>query len=176
MRQPRKNNSKKTCAKAKPQTVPKTRHGYCKKPHPSYGTSKLEEDFARDFLDKLNLEYTYQFEAKDIGRFFDFYVQGVLIEIDGDYYHSNPLLYEDKDLNRMQRKNKKVDEYKNTWALTHGFPILRIWENDIRHNPSKVMKLLEETFYKAGEKQKIYRKDVNVTPRKNKTTNKFNKK
>lgn len=137
-----------------------------KKKHPAYGTSKLEEDFARDFLDKLGLEYTYQFEAKDIGRFFDYYVQGVLIEIDGDYYHSNPLLYEEKDLNKMQRRNKRVDDYKNMWALTHGFPILRIWENDIRHNPSKVMKLLEETFYKNGEKQVIRRKDVNTSPRK----------
>ena len=41
--------------------------------HPKFGTSKLEEDFAKDFLDKLKVRYVYQFEAKDIGRFYDFY-------------------------------------------------------------------------------------------------------
>lgn len=56
--------------------------------HPQYGTSKLEEDFARDFLDKLGVKYVYQFEAKDIKRFFDFYIkeENLLIEVDGDYW------------------------------------------------------------------------------------------
>jgi very-short-patch-repair endonuclease len=53
-----------------------------------YGTSKLEEDFARDFLDKLELRYVYQFEAKEIGRWYDFYLTDyrILIEIDGGYW------------------------------------------------------------------------------------------
>lgn len=125
------------------------------KTHPKYGTSKLEEDFARDFLDKLGLEYEYQFEAKGIGRFFDYRIGQTLIEIDGDYFHSNPLIYEEKDLNRMQKRNKKIDEYKNTWALTHGFPIIRIWETDIRKHPDKVMKILVEHFMVNDEQKKI---------------------
>ena len=39
-----------------------------------YGTSKLERDFAKEFLDKNNIVYIYQYEAKEIGRFFDFAV------------------------------------------------------------------------------------------------------
>lgn len=56
--------------------------------HPLFGTSKLEEDFARDFLDKIGLEYIYQFEAKDIKRWYDFYLpkHNLLIEIDGGYW------------------------------------------------------------------------------------------
>lgn len=59
-----------------------------KQKHPQYGTSKLEEDFAREFLDKLGIEYVYQYEAKDIGRFFDFYVpeSRLILEVDGDYW------------------------------------------------------------------------------------------
>ena len=55
--------------------------------HPLFGTSKLEEDFARDFLDKLGLKYVYQFET-DIGRWFDFYLpeHNLLIEVDGGYW------------------------------------------------------------------------------------------
>lgn len=43
-----------------------------KKRKQKYGTSKLEADFAREFLDKLGVQYIYEYEAKDIGRFFDF--------------------------------------------------------------------------------------------------------
>lgn len=106
-------------------------------------------------MDKLNVKYTWQFEAKDIGRFFDYYLPdyNLIIEIDGGYYHSDPRLYEEKDLNRMQKRNKKVDEYKNKWALMHGIPILRIWEKDIREDPKGVMKMLKERL--NIEKEKI---------------------
>ena len=58
-----------------------------KRKHPQYGTSKLEERFASEFLDRLGVKYEYQFEAKDIGRFYDFYLpeHRLLIELDGDY-------------------------------------------------------------------------------------------
>lgn len=53
-----------------------------------YGTSKLEEDFARDFLDRLGLRYSYQYKAEEIGRWYDFYLTDyrILIEIDGGYW------------------------------------------------------------------------------------------
>lgn len=59
-----------------------------KKPHPQYGTSKLETKFATEFLDKLGIKYITQYEAKDIKRFYDFYLpdSNILIEIDGDYW------------------------------------------------------------------------------------------
>ena len=62
-----------------------------RKPHPKYGTSKLEDKFAKEFLDRLGLKYVRQYEAKDIKRFYDFAVRSqsgavVLIEIDGDYW------------------------------------------------------------------------------------------
>lgn len=59
-----------------------------RKKHPQYGTSKLEEYFAKEFLDKLGIEYVYQFEAKDIKRFFDFFIpkSRLILEIDGDYW------------------------------------------------------------------------------------------
>lgn len=55
--------------------------------HPLFGTSKLEEDFAKEFLDKLGVKYTYQFET-NIGRWFDFYLpeHNLLIEVDGSYW------------------------------------------------------------------------------------------
>ena len=137
-------------------------NGKLERQHPKYGTSKLEDDFAREFLDKLGIKYKRQFEAVDIGRFYDFaiYPNGggiILLEIDGGYWHSDPRLVEEKDMNQMQKRNRRVDELKNKWALLHGIPIMRIWEKDIRENPSMVLKQLKERLYieeKAQDKKK----------------------
>ena len=125
-----------------------------KKAHPKYGTSKLEDHFAKNFLDVLGVKYVRQYEAKDIGRFYDFFCPdaNVIIEVDGDYYHSYGLTYEEK--NPMQKHNQWVDKVKDEWALSHGIPILRIWEHDIHDNPDKVMKTLKESIGKYTEKQK----------------------
>lgn len=128
--------------------------------HPKFGTSKLEEDFARDFLDKLKVRYVYQFEAKDIGRFYDFYLPDVnlIIEIDGSYFHSDPRLVKEENMNPMQKHNKRVDEYKDRWALMHGIPLIRIWEKDIRENPKMVMDELKKRLYIETEKKTLIEK------------------
>lgn len=134
------------------------------------GTSKLEEDFARDFLDKLGVKYIYQFEAKDIGRFYDFAIllndemttgNMILVEIDGSYYHSDPRVVEEGKMNPMQKHNKRVDKHKDDWALMHGIPLMRIWEKDIRENPKMVMEELKKRLYMQDKK-------VTITENKNK--------
>ena len=58
------------------------------KKHPLFGTSKLEEDFAKNFLDVLGVKYIYQFEAKSIKRWYDYFLpeHNLLIEVDGGYW------------------------------------------------------------------------------------------
>ena len=124
-----------------------------KRPHPKYGTSKLEDYFAENFLDVIGVKYVRQYEAKEIGRFYDFYCENanIIIEVDGDYYHSYGLKYEEK--NPMQKHNEWVDRVKDEWALERGIPVIRIWEHDIHENPEKVMKILKEAIGKYTEKQ-----------------------
>ena len=132
--------------KKKPLTKKKAIKPKQKWHHPKFGTSKLEEDFARDFLDKLGVKFVWQFEAKDIGRFYDFYLpeHNLLIEIDGGYYHADPRVVDENKLSPMQMRNKRIDEYKNRWALAHGIPIIRIWEKDIREKPTQVLNELKK--------------------------------
>lgn len=151
MKQPTKKRTSVTKnIKTKKRTAPKvkTTKRVVRK-HPQYGTSKLEEDFAREFLDKLGVKYIYQMEAVSIGRWFDFYLpeHNLLIEIDGSYFHSDPRLIKEEDMNPMQKRNKRVDEYKDKWALAHGIPLIRIWEKDIRENPKMVMEELKKRLY-----------------------------
>ena len=126
-----------------------------KKPHPKYGTSKLESIFEHDILKKLKVGYQKQFYAKDIKRYYDFYIPelNVLIEVDGDYYHSYGKVYE--EMSPMQKRNHRVDEIKNEWAGVHGYALIRIWEHDIRNNPYKVLETLRNRFGIEEEKQII---------------------
>lgn len=61
--------------------------------------------------------------------------------------HADPRLVDEDKMSPMQKRNKRVDEIKNKWALTNGIPIIRIWEKDIRENPSEVMKMLKARLY-----------------------------
>lgn len=139
-----KENADKRLPKKAKETVKKVKR------HPKYGTSKLETRFALEYLDKLGVEYVYQYKAESIGRYFDFMVKGneqhptkrIIIEIDGSFWHADPRLYEEKDLTRVQKKNLYVDEIKNKWCSKNGIPLIRISEYDLNHEPDKVLEWL----------------------------------
>lgn len=150
-----------------------------------YGTSQLERDFAKDFLDKLGLTYIYQYEAKDMKRFYDFGITAyddveyktevkdgihcvkqegqffpldLLIEVDGSYYHSDPRVVNENELSPMQKHNKFVDRLKDKWAAMHGVPLLRIWEYDIRNNPKKVIEEIDK-YVKSSKKKRAIKEN-----------------
>lgn len=154
-----------------------------------YGTSKLERDFARDFLDKLGVKYIYQYEAKDIKRFYDFalpcrdsnvylteekdglisikqdgqYVEvNLLIEIDGSYFHNDPRVVSEDKVKPMHKHNMFIDKLKDKWAAEHCIQLLRFWEYDIRNNPRMVMEELKK--YVGDTKKKIEIKDKKKKP------------
>lgn len=137
------------------QNSSKNKSGGKKRFHPKYGTSKLEKRFAEEFLIPLGIKFEYQFEAKEIGRFYDFYLpeHNLIIEVDGDYYHAYNVPVE--EMNPMQKHNKRVDEQKNYWAACRGIVVLRVWEHDINDNPSFVKKRLEEVLGVQKKKRLI---------------------
>ena len=124
-----------------------------KKAHPKYGTSKLEDYFASNFLDVIGVKYIRQYEAKEIGRFYDFRIEnGPIIEVNGSYWHGDKRLYEEKDLNSTQKKNIYVDKLKQIWAENNGIEIYYFWEKDIREFPEQVMEQLKEIVKKYNKK------------------------
>ena len=129
-----------------------------KRVHPKYGTSKLEDYFAENFLDKIGVRYVRQYEAKEIGRFYDFKIEnGPILEINGSYWHGDKRIYEEKDLNGVQKKNIYIDNLKRRWAENNGIEIYYFWEKDIHENPEKVMEKLKEVIGKYTEKQEKIR-------------------
>ena len=131
--------------------------------HPEYGTSKLEETFAKKILDKLNIEYQYQYKAESIERYFDFFIipYKIILEVNGGYWHSDPRLYEGKELTPTQKKNKKIDKLKKKWADEHKIPIYYFWEKDINEKTDEVLEELKKIIEKERERFLLEEKKKN---------------
>lgn len=148
-----------------------------------YGVSKLEMYFAHNFLDKLGLDYIYEYEAKDIGRFYDFAViatipktelimeekNGInavsqhrnsyrikfMCEIDGGFWHGDPRLVGRVRMTNMQKRNRLIDKMKDNWCESHHMVLLRIWEYDIKNNPNEVMDGLRKILSKLDKGERL---------------------
>jgi very-short-patch-repair endonuclease len=83
-------------------------------------------------------ELGVEFESQKVisNKIYDFYIpsKNMMIEVDGDYWHANPLVYEGKELNKTQARNVKNDKYKNVLAIGNGFKLERVWEYDLKNN------------------------------------------
>lgn len=79
----------------------------------------------------------------------------LIIEVMGDYFHANPLLYDFEQLNAMQHKDIARDKRKSTYIdRYHGIKILYLWESDIKNRPLLCEKLILE--YIKGKKLSNY--------------------
>lgn len=81
-----------------------------------------------------------------MGKIFDFYepISNTLFEVDGNYWHGDKKIYE--ELNSMQKRAIKNDDYKETLAKGLGFNIVRIWESDLKKDYSNVKKRMKILF------------------------------
>jgi very-short-patch-repair endonuclease len=99
-------------------------------------------------FDKMMKKMGVNCEAQKILNdvIYDFYLpdHNILVEIDGDYFHGNPKVYSEGDLNHMQVKNKKNDLYKNNLAKGLGYGLERIWEKDINEKYRSVWERFEK--------------------------------
>jgi very-short-patch-repair endonuclease len=90
-----------------------------------------EKEFA-----KLMYELGIKCESQKIVglKIYDFYLEdyNMLIEVDGDYFHCNPEVFE--EANKMQIRNQKNDKFKDVLAKGLGYLIERVWENDLKNN------------------------------------------
>lgn len=87
-------------------------------------------------LDKLNITYTKRFM---IGRkFFDIKIKNILIDVNSDLWHANPLIYKEKDTLKFPFKSIKAktlwqrDLNKKKLAESYGYKVFYIWESEIK--------------------------------------------
>ena len=108
--------------------------------------SQLEYKF-ETLLDLLEIKYTHSFYIPSIKKIYDFYLldYNILIEIDGDFWHCNPIKFPTPTC-KTQEINIINDEFKNNWAQENGYKLLRFWEDDINNNIKLVKQILLENI------------------------------
>lgn len=129
-----KKHSKETCEKLRQSTLNSIKRGVFKhlvsKPH-----LKL-----KDILISLNIKFE---EEKRMSYWsFDFYIPdfNIYIEVDGDYFHSNPnTRWPNGPKNETQKKVKANDAKKNNYCKKNKLTLIRFWENDIMNNTDLVI-------------------------------------
>lgn len=57
---------------------------------------------------------------------------GVIVEVQGDYFHCNPSVYPDGPINDLQRNSIRRDKIKLGYFKKLGYPVIQLWEKDIR--------------------------------------------
>lgn len=95
-------------------------------------------------LNELNLTY-YEEHIIDIWSF-DFFIPkyNLYIEVDGDYFHSNPLFYHSGPQTKTQKINWYRDIKKNQFCDNNNLKLLRFWEHDIINEKDKVLCVLKK--------------------------------
>lgn len=93
-------------------------------------------------LDSFNIEYESEYpiynnikEDKRNVCFYDFRIGGLIFELNGDFWHANPLKYKPDDLVNYPISGPRVakdiwrdDEFKRNLAESKGFWVITIWE------------------------------------------------
>lgn len=90
----------------------------------------------------LEIPFDFQWRPSTWHRVFDFRLWGtvpILIEVQGDYWHGNPELYEDHELNETQRKRHKSDREKREWCKANGYILVELWEREIKARTALVL-------------------------------------
>lgn len=106
--------------------------------------SKIELK-VRDFLEQLQIEYfTHKYMHIEHGYQCDIMIPSIktIIECDGDYWHGNPIIYQEEELTERQKKQRKNDEIRTLELEKKGYTVIRFWESDINNCPEKIINIL----------------------------------
>ena len=101
-------------------------------------------------LDKLGIKYVCEYPVKHY--LVDIYLNeyDLMIEVNGDYWHSNPVLgYDTKE--EVQKKRIRIDKSKRSYIRNHhNIEILYLWETDILHNICMCAELIKKYINQEG--------------------------
>ena len=101
------------------------------------GYDTFIEKIIQHILEKHNIEFNTRFKIpyNDTYKEYDIVIPSLklLIEADGDYWHVNPKIYDNKkELYEIQITNIENDKIKTELAKKENLNLLRYWENDIK--------------------------------------------
>lgn len=119
----------------------------------TFSTNTKPQIITNQLLDNLNIKYENEYDCKYYS--IDNYIvdYDLMIEVMGDYWHSNPMSYDDIDqLNKVQKGRIPKDKAKNTYIKNqYNINILYLWETDLYTQPKLCEHLIEKYINNGGE-------------------------
>lgn len=118
----------------------------------------------RLLLQSCKIPFIQEFKLKN--KYFDFLIFDYInediqipvciIEVNGDYFHAREYIIEQKKpytkLTKIQKRNVQNDKKKKFIAQEYKFPIIHIWETDIKKDmkcvKKQLMSFLKEVYGK----------------------------
>ena len=113
-------------------------------------TNSKPQQIVDSILDKNNIKYEREKGIKYYS--IDNYLtdSNLMIEVQGDYWHVNPLKFPNK-INKLQYERIPKDKAKHTYTKNqYGIEILYLWESDIHNNTLLCEKLILEYIKRNG--------------------------
>lgn len=110
-----------------------------------YQKNKIEIKVEKEF-EKMNLFPKYSVILGYFQFDFGFKDERILLEVQGDYWHGNPNLFNEdgtndkRKLNQIQKNKIIRDSEKKSFALDNGLKIYYIWEEEINKGNFSVLK------------------------------------
>ena len=105
-----------------------------------YNNKTILESRFGDLLESIGVDFIFQYTI--CGFNFDYYLPkyDLVIEVDGDFYHCNPIKYPNGPIYETQKTTIKNDDKKNKICEgSDGLKLLRFWETDINDKPEWVI-------------------------------------
>lgn len=125
--------------------------------------TKPEKEF-RDILVEMGLGVKFPDYAKEVFGvqddantqiYFQYPIQRYLCDfvdvenrivfmVNGDFWHANPVLYDEKELTTIQKYNQVRDRNKTRYLKSKGWECIVIWESEIKWNKDSVKRKIRE--------------------------------
>ena len=74
----------------------------------------------------------------------------IVFNVNGDFWHANPILYKEGELSKIQEHNVKQDKNKKIFLESRGWTVIDIWESEIYWNVQFVKNKIRATREKAN--------------------------
>jgi G:T-mismatch repair DNA endonuclease (very short patch repair protein) len=116
----------------------------------------LPEQFIFSFLTEEDIIFRNEKYINNMKWRVDFLLKrDIIIEVQGDYWHGNPRIYNESILNKVQKINIDNDKHKAEWILAKGYTLFHIWEMDIYNNFEKIKGIIQK-IVKGEFNEKYY--------------------
>lgn len=104
----------------------------------------------KEMQNDINGEIFYQYPLQRYVCDFVWPEKNIVFNINGDFWHANPILYDYSKLTKIQKTNIYRDNNKRIFLDKLGWNIVDIWESDIYWNREKVKERVAQLASVSG--------------------------